>query len=190
MASLTSSLTPTNVSIMSQSHFPIKPTLDSDVVSTATSTKPQNETNSTITETSSLTSSETILPDLFTETLTPTPLPAQPKKRFNREEYQRNYNREWGKRKRAKIKELITKQGEELMELKEKIESRFDEPIPFTLLGKLTNLTVKELSDFIEKVNKVVEAKYENHLRKLPALNQRGFHSLPAIEQMLLILSS
>jgi hypothetical protein len=190
MSSLTSTLTPTSVSTSSPTHPPIKPTIDSDVVSTSTSTKPPWDTNSTITETSSLTSSETILPELFIDQTISTPHPMEPKKKFNREEYQRNYNREWGKRKRAKVRALITKQGEELLELKERIENRFDEPIPFTLQGKLTHLTVKELSDFIEKVNKIVETKYENHLRKLPISNQRGFHALSPIEQMLLILAS
>jgi hypothetical protein len=188
MTSNTSTLTPTPFLTPSQSHSPIRPSSEIDIISTSTTNKSSPETSSILSDTSSTTSSQTIIPELWTETTTPQPIP--PKKKFNREEYQRNYMREWSKRKRAKVKELIAKQGSELNELKDKLENRFDEPIPFTLLGKATQLTVKELSDFLEKLNSLVESRYENHLRKLPISNQRGFHALPPVEQMLLILSS
>jgi hypothetical protein len=187
-STITPTLTPTSFLTQSQTHLPLKSPSETDTTLTSTSSKICSDAASILSDTSSTVSSQTIIPELWTDVSTPHPLP--PKKKFNREEYQRNYMREWSKRKRAKVKELIAKQGEELSELKEKLENRFDEPIPFTLLGKTTALTVKELSDFIEKLNTLVESRYENHLRKLPVSNQRGFHALPPIEQMLLILSS
>jgi hypothetical protein len=95
ISTFTPTITPASFLTPTQIHSPIKAPTEIDLISTSISNKTPPETSSILSDISSTASSQTILPELWSSVTiprpsTPKPDESSPKKKFNREEYQRN----------------------------------------------------------------------------------------------------